>query len=257
MPAEVQYNLAAPSSMPIPFRNQPPTRRVVNTNGAALAAQLTGNRDGAALAAQLTGGREAYAPMAAPVASASSTLPWRVPAAQRPMAGGRYQPAQPAQPAPPPTRAAPGPSDLWSSTASASGSGRPRTCGGHVAAARADEPLEFDDDQSSGGDGEGQVNLGDSETAELGSPACPTLGSRSHTLNLCKPCAFVLKGCQSGADCRFCHLCEVGEKKRRKKEKVSARRDLQKRAPAGSTRQSYSSPTTPTAGGSWRLGGFW
>jgi len=48
----------------------------------------------------------------------------------------------------------------------------------------------------------------------------PTVGSLGHPLRLCKPCAFVnTKGCKDGADCRFCHLCGPGEKKRRKKEK--------------------------------------
>mmetsp|Transcript_129439 Transcript_129439/g.360544 ORF Transcript_129439/g.360544 Transcript_129439/m.360544 type:complete len:290 (-) Transcript_129439:182-1051(-) len=54
----------------------------------------------------------------------------------------------------------------------------------------------------------------------LGSPELPTVGSASHHLRLCKPCAFVAtKGCKDGASCKFCHLCEPGEKKRRKKEK--------------------------------------
>jgi hypothetical protein len=48
----------------------------------------------------------------------------------------------------------------------------------------------------------------------------PSRGSAGHHLGRCKPCAFVgTKGCNSGTDCRFCHLCEVGEKKRREKEK--------------------------------------
>merc|ERR1712008_10615 len=48
----------------------------------------------------------------------------------------------------------------------------------------------------------------------------PSMGSAGHHLGRCKPCAFVgTKGCSSGTDCRFCHLCEVGEKKRRQKEK--------------------------------------
>jgi hypothetical protein len=48
----------------------------------------------------------------------------------------------------------------------------------------------------------------------------PSMGSAGHRLGRCKPCAFAgTKGCTSGTDCRFCHLCEVGEKKRRQKEK--------------------------------------
>lgn len=51
-------------------------------------------------------------------------------------------------------------------------------------------------------------------------PGVVSMGSLGHNLGLCKPCAFFLKdGCRSGADCKFCHLCESGEKKRRKKER--------------------------------------
>ena len=54
---------------------------------------------------------------------------------------------------------------------------------------------------------------------ELGSEALPTVGSVGHRAGLCKPCAFVAKGCESGVECTFCHLCDPGEKERRKKEK--------------------------------------
>jgi len=53
----------------------------------------------------------------------------------------------------------------------------------------------------------------------------PNIGSVRHHLRQCKPCAFAnLKGCKDGAECRFCHLCESGEKKRRKKERSAVRR---------------------------------
>jgi len=59
-----------------------------------------------------------------------------------------------------------------------------------------------------------------------GLPGFPSAGSRGHHLGQCKPCAFVFKGgCSNGADCRFCHLCLPGEKKRRKKERKSIRRE--------------------------------
>eukprot|EP00928_Gymnodinium_smaydae_P041020 TRINITY_DN27775_c0_g2_i1.p1 TRINITY_DN27775_c0_g2~~TRINITY_DN27775_c0_g2_i1.p1 ORF type:complete len:240 (-),score=32.34 TRINITY_DN27775_c0_g2_i1:452-1114(-) len=52
-------------------------------------------------------------------------------------------------------------------------------------------------------------------------PDVPTVGSRGHFTGTCKPCAFVFKagqgGCLSGYECKFCHLCGPGEKKRRKK----------------------------------------
>lgn len=47
----------------------------------------------------------------------------------------------------------------------------------------------------------------------------PTMGSMAHFSGQCKPCAFVgTKGCMSGYNCQFCHLCPPGEKKRRKRE---------------------------------------
>lgn len=61
----------------------------------------------------------------------------------------------------------------------------------------------------------------------LGTPEMPTVGSLGHYDGVCKPCAFASKkGCGSGMDCKFCHLCTEGEKKRRKKEKHAVRRDL-------------------------------
>lgn len=67
--------------------------------------------------------------------------------------------------------------------------------------------------------------LGDS-SPRLGTTELPTVGSSGHHLGLCKPCAFLEKGCQSGVDCKFCHLCAPDEKKRRKKEKMAFRRQI-------------------------------
>lgn len=48
----------------------------------------------------------------------------------------------------------------------------------------------------------------------------PSIGSQDHYQGSCKPCAFFhRKGCGSGGECRFCHLCDSGEKKKRMKEK--------------------------------------
>ncbi|CAJ1327734.1 unnamed protein product [Effrenium voratum] len=53
----------------------------------------------------------------------------------------------------------------------------------------------------------------------------PSKGSAKHRLGVCKPCAFVFKtGCNNGFDCEFCHLCDPGEKKRRKKERKQMRK---------------------------------
>jgi len=62
---------------------------------------------------------------------------------------------------------------------------------------------------------------------ELGSPEKPTLGSATHRLGNCKPCAFLYtKGCMNGLECPFCHLCDAGEKKRRQKEKKDQKREI-------------------------------
>eukprot|EP00931_Biecheleriopsis_adriatica_P046916 TRINITY_DN26_c0_g1_i2.p1 TRINITY_DN26_c0_g1~~TRINITY_DN26_c0_g1_i2.p1 ORF type:complete len:492 (-),score=100.18 TRINITY_DN26_c0_g1_i2:227-1702(-) len=48
----------------------------------------------------------------------------------------------------------------------------------------------------------------------------PSMGSKDHLAGDCKPCAFLFtKGCEMGATCKFCHLCDAGEKKRRQKAK--------------------------------------
>jgi len=55
---------------------------------------------------------------------------------------------------------------------------------------------------------------------KLGSDELPTEGSRGHSLGQCKPCAFVAtRGCHSGVNCKFCHLCGPDEKRRRLREK--------------------------------------
>jgi len=69
--------------------------------------------------------------------------------------------------------------------------------------------------------------------SELGSATLPTVGSTAHYFNQCKPCAFVYKEgscCESGVGCEYCHLCQPGERKRRKRTKnatVKAMRQLQ------------------------------
>jgi len=61
--------------------------------------------------------------------------------------------------------------------------------------------------------------------AELGSPDCPTVGSKDHWFGTCRPCAFMYtKGCGNGVLCSFCHLCDKDAKKRRSKDKRTALR---------------------------------
>jgi len=63
---------------------------------------------------------------------------------------------------------------------------------------------------------------------ELGSPDMPSVGSVGHWNGTCKPCAFMARGCTSGVNCPFCHLCDVNEKKRRRKDKISFMRELRR-----------------------------
>lgn len=68
--------------------------------------------------------------------------------------------------------------------------------------------------------------------AVAGGAALMSIGSASHHLGTCRPCAFFLKeeGCKGGAACRWCHLCPAGEKKRRKKERHLAHRCAREQA---------------------------
>jgi len=67
-------------------------------------------------------------------------------------------------------------------------------------------------------DGRGAADAARETQAEMGTG--PSRGSALHPWGACKPCAFVFQeGCANGADCDFCHLCEPGERKRRKKER--------------------------------------
>lgn len=62
-----------------------------------------------------------------------------------------------------------------------------------------------------------------SAASSLDHVVAQNVGSASHGKH-CKPCAFFhTKGCESGADCVFCHECPPLEKKRRKKERAQAR----------------------------------
>jgi hypothetical protein len=57
--------------------------------------------------------------------------------------------------------------------------------------------------------------------ANLGTAEMPTLGSAGHFVGECRPCAFFWKveGCGKGVECRYCHLCDRKEKKRRQKDR--------------------------------------
>eukprot|EP00418_Pyrodinium_bahamense_P044433 CAMPEP_0179209750 /NCGR_PEP_ID=MMETSP0796-20121207/104610_1 /TAXON_ID=73915 /ORGANISM="Pyrodinium bahamense, Strain pbaha01" /LENGTH=709 /DNA_ID=CAMNT_0020914709 /DNA_START=46 /DNA_END=2175 /DNA_ORIENTATION=+ len=66
------------------------------------------------------------------------------------------------------------------------------------------------------------------ESPVLGSPELPSRGSALHRWLTCKPCAFVLQGlCVRDVDCQFCHLCEPGERKRRRKAWLKTKREAE------------------------------
>jgi len=80
----------------------------------------------------------------------------------------------------------------------------------------------------------------------LGSPELPSRGSALHKWFTCKPCAFVRQGvCKNDVNCPFCHLCEPGEKKRRRKVWLMNKREAQ-----GSESQSGDSSSSVIVGGS-------
>mmetsp|Transcript_48482 Transcript_48482/g.154864 ORF Transcript_48482/g.154864 Transcript_48482/m.154864 type:complete len:387 (-) Transcript_48482:193-1353(-) len=52
-----------------------------------------------------------------------------------------------------------------------------------------------------------------------GAAALPSPGSAKHHLGQCRPCAFAhTKGCSSGRDCRFCHICGPHALKERRRQ---------------------------------------
>lgn len=54
----------------------------------------------------------------------------------------------------------------------------------------------------------------------------PSVGSAGHRQGRCRPCVFVhKKGCSNGTECPFCHICQPGEKQRRKRDRWEKIRD--------------------------------
>jgi len=61
---------------------------------------------------------------------------------------------------------------------------------------------------------------------ELGGPQLPSIGSMLHHKGGCRPCTFFhTRGCENKEDCKFCHLCGPGEKKKRLKQLKAAQRE--------------------------------
>lgn len=66
-----------------------------------------------------------------------------------------------------------------------------------------------------------------------------SIGGRLHQAGICKPCAFYYEpGCNSGAQCQFCHECPPREAQRRKRLRRQALRTQQQSYPT--RRDSYS-----------------
>mmetsp|Transcript_23633 Transcript_23633/g.67788 ORF Transcript_23633/g.67788 Transcript_23633/m.67788 type:complete len:483 (-) Transcript_23633:175-1623(-) len=69
---------------------------------------------------------------------------------------------------------------------------------------------------------------------QVGTAEYPSRGSALHKFGACKPCAFVGHGvCRNGLNCQFCHLCEPGEKKRRRKEWLETKRQARRQTEVG------------------------
>jgi len=64
----------------------------------------------------------------------------------------------------------------------------------------------------------------DPATLDGANPNLASKGSTLHGTGRCSPCAWFWKsrGCNSGWDCTYCHMCPEGELKARKKAKVQA-----------------------------------
>merc|ERR1719201_2553442 len=61
---------------------------------------------------------------------------------------------------------------------------------------------------------------------ELGGPQLPSIGSLLHHKGGCRPCTFFhTRGCENKEDCKFCHLCGPGEKKKRLKKLKAIQRE--------------------------------
>jgi len=65
-------------------------------------------------------------------------------------------------------------------------------------------------------------------------PTLPSIGASLHSSGQCKPCAWFWKpeSCQWGAECQHCHLCPIGELRRRKKERQAEAKEMKREAGA-------------------------
>lgn len=82
-----------------------------------------------------------------------------------------------------------------------------------------------------------EADAEDDEVLASGRQPGTSMGSALHSSGLCKPCAWYwkAKGCENGEDCLHCHLCLLGEVKRRRKQK-KASASTEQQAPAAPVR---------------------
>jgi len=75
----------------------------------------------------------------------------------------------------------------------------------------------------------------DIQIAPSSAQALPSVGAALHSTGNCKPCAWFWKpeSCQWGVECGHCHLCPVGELRRRKKGKQAQAKELKAALKAG------------------------
>jgi len=152
-----------------------------------------------------------------------------------PLVGGRrVQEPLPEQPAakpelPPHTADVTSISGLSSSQGEPAGDARSRVGSSSHAAAGSESRFSVgSDDPPSRAEAAGPT--GACVEPRLFDPELPSRGSALHRWGVCKPCAFAGRGlCRDSVDCQFCHLCENGEKQRRRREWRRRQGDAQSR----------------------------
>jgi len=111
----------------------------------------------------------------------------------------------------------------------------------------ADTPLAAESTAQSTTQSATQSMAQSSSELVLGSPEMPSRGSAFHHLLACKPCAFVARGtCTSNVECEFCHLCEPGERKRRRKAWLKTKRETEAQQAESKVPDATPSPQTAT-----------
>jgi len=115
-----------------------------------------------------------------------------------------------------------------------------------------DEPANDDDDLQSGQ----SQQLDDEEEHDVDEPANEvqfegswSVGSELHHIGECRPCAWNCRpgGCVQGASCTFCHLCEQGALRQRRKQ-LERYRKLDRQARRGDSTEQMQGTLSPESG---------